>query len=293
MIYMLGTGAAVPSKNRGLPSIALRYLSDILLFDVGEGAQYKLIEMGLSPVKIRAIFITHLHGDHLFGLPGLIQTMAMYNRSESLIIYGPKGVGDYVNSAIEATRHRPKFNIIVREEDELYDGGRYIVKRFPVDHGMPSYGYVFEERKRLILDTRRLEHEGIPRRLWGLIKSGKDLVWNKRLIRSSDYVVEVSGYKIVYTGDTRPTFSVVENSLNADVLIHDSTFDDSYSTEAHSEGHSTAGDAGRIARLANAKMLVLTHISARYSDDARILVDDARKYHSNVVLAEDYMIIPL
>lgn len=293
LVYMLGTGAAVPSKNRGLPAIALKYLSDILLFDVGEGTQYKLIRTGLSPVKIKAIFITHMHGDHIFGLPGLLQTMAMYDRKENLIIYGPKGINDFIESAIKATNHRPRFNIIVVEEEDVFDGGHYIVYRFPVDHGINGYGYVFEEKKRYVLDTKRLEREGIPRSVWSLLKKEEKVSVNGRIIYRRDYLVEAKRLKVVYTGDTRPTLSVVENSMGANMLIHDSTFDDSYAEEAHSEGHSTAGDASRAAKLARVKVLVLTHISARYSRDTSILLADARKYHSNVIVAEDYMIIPV
>lgn len=293
LIYMLGTSAAVPTKDRGLPAIALKYLSDILLFDVGEGTQYKLIKMGLSPVKIKAIFITHMHGDHIFGLPGLLQTMAMYNRSENLIIYGPPGISNYIKSAIGATYHKPQFNIIVIEDQEIFDSGNYIVRRFPVDHGIPSYGYVFEEKEKYVLDTKQLVNEGIPRKLWGLLKKQEKIYFAGKIIRREDYLIRAKGLKVVYTGDTKPTLSVVDNSLNADVLIHDSTFDDNYSEEAHEEGHSTAGDAGRIAKLAKAKTLVLTHISARYGKDTSILLADARRHHNNVIVAEDYMIIPV
>lgn len=293
LVYMLGTGAAVPTKERGLPAIALKYLSDILLFDAGEGIQYKLIKMGLSPVKIKAIFITHMHGDHIFGLPGLLQTMAMYNRNENLIIHGPPGISDYIKSAISATYHKPQFNIIVIEDQEIFNSGNYMVRRFPVDHGIPSYGYVFEEKEKYVLDTKRLTREGIPRRLWGLLKKQESIYFAGKIIRREDYLIKAKGLKVVYTGDTRPTLSVVNNSLNADILIHDSTFDDDYLKEAHEEGHSTAGDAGKIAKLAKAKALVLTHISARYGKDTSILLADAKRYHNNVIVAEDYMIIPV
>ncbi len=293
MLVFLGTSAAVPTKRRGLPAIALKHEADIFLFDVGEGTQYKLIRAGLSPVKITAIFVTHLHGDHVFGLPGLLQSMSMYDRKTPLHIYGPKGVSYFIESSIRATGHKPPFEVTVREDLDSVVYGSVRIKRFPVDHGLrESYGYVVEIYKPFKLDIEKLRQINLPVRYWSRLQKGEDVEFRNRVIRAEEVLIKRKPIKIVYTGDTRPIMRTVEEAKDAEVLIHDSTTADDLADEAHAEGHSTAGDAGRIAYLANVKLLILTHISARYTD-TRILLSDARRYHINAIVAEDYMIVPV
>ncbi len=293
LIVFLGTSAAVPTKNRGLPAIALKHGADVFLFDVGEGTQYRLIRAGLSPVKVTAVFITHLHGDHVFGLPGLLQSMSMYDRKTPLHIYGPKGLAYFVESSMKATGHKPPFEVSVHEDLNSIVYGNVRIRLFPVDHGMKeSYGYVIEIHKPLKLDVEKLREIGVPVRYWSTLQRGRDIEFKGRTIRARDVLIERPPVKIVYTGDTRPIMRTVEEAKNAEILIHDSTTADDLAEEAHEEGHSSAGDAGRIAYLAGVKLLVLTHISARYTD-TRTLLSDAKRYHSNTIVAEDYMIIPV
>ncbi len=293
MLVFLGTSAAVPTKKRGLPAIALKHEADIFLFDVGEGTQYKLIRAGLSPVKITAVFITHLHGDHVFGLPGLLQSMSMYDRKTPLHIYGPKGISYFIESSIRATGHKPPFEITVHEDLDSITYRNVRIKRFPVDHGLrESYGYVVEIYKPFKLNVEKLRQINLPVRYWSRLQRGEDVEFRGSIIRAEEVLIKRKPIKIVYTGDTRPIMRTVEEARKAEVLIHDSTTADDLADETHVEGHSTAGDAGRIAHLANVRLLVLTHISARYTN-TRILLSDARRYHINTIVAEDYMIVPV
>lgn len=293
ILVFLGTSAAVPTKRRGLPAIALKHEADLFLFDVGEGTQYKLIRAGLSPVKITAIFITHLHGDHVFGLPGLLQSMSMYDRRKPLHIYGPRGLSYFIKSGVRATGHKPPFEVTVHEDLDSIIYGDVQIRRFPVDHSLKeSYGYVVEIHKPFKLDVEKLRRIGLPVRYWSKLQRGKDIEFEGKIIKAREVLIERKPVKIVYTGDTRPLMRTVEEAMNAEILIHDSTTADDLADEAHSEGHSTAGDAGRIARLANVRLLILTHISARYTD-SKILLSDARRYHTNTIVAEDYMIVPV
>jgi len=243
-IVFLGTGAAIPMK-RGLPCIALRIDSDIYLFDIGEGCQKRLFAMGLSPVKIKGIFITHLHGDHYLGLFGLFQTMHLMGRKEPLVIIAPHKLKEL----LEAYENIGLLNIdfpieyIDTKPCELYRDGKIIISSFKVEHGIEAYGYKAQLK---------------------------------------------NGIAIVYTGDTRPCRSVVEESEKADILIHESTFTSDMREEAYKEGHSTAADAGKHAYEANVKELVLFHISARYRN-TDLLFYDAYRYFRNVNIAEDYM----
>jgi len=292
-ICFLGTSAGIPTKKRGLPCIALKYRGEILLFDVGEGAQARLIRASLSPMKIKAVFITHLHGDHVFGLPGLLQTMAMLGRSEPLSIYGPKGLRDFIYKSFELTGFKPQFDIYFHVPPGVYEVNDYVVRSFTVDHVTEAYGYVFEEKCiRGRFNPEKAKQLKIPLKYWRLLRMGKLVTLNDgRIIRPQDVIDDYSrGAKIVYTGDTRPIDKIITIAKECDVLIHDSTFASELRKEAYEEGHSTSLDAALIASKANAKVLILTHISARYHDNPSILLYDARRYFSNTFLAEDYMI---
>ncbi len=248
--YLLGTGAAVP-LNRGLPCNALRVENNFYLFDVGEGCQEKLFKAGLGVVKAKAIFITHLHGDHFLGLFGLIQSMHMLNRREDLYIYAPNRLWNILNTIFSNSVESTGFNIVfhsIKKDALLYEDNYLKVYSFQTDHGIESYGFVAYVRVR---------------------KKQK---------------------KIVYTGDTRPIPNTIEASENADLLIHEATFTSNKSREAYEQGHSTSMDAAIIAREAKVRQLVLTHISARYESPLPLYYD-AYRFFDNVIIGEDLMVI--
>ncbi len=289
-IVFLGTGAAVPSANRWLPCIAVDLGSEVLVFDAGEAAQYRVISSSIGLSRISRVFITHMHGDHVLGLPGLIKSMHMNNRSAPLFIYGPPGIASYLESVFRATKFTPCFNVHVYEGFNIHVKTElYCVESFNVDHGCPALGYVLEVRKsRVKVDVEKLDKLGVPRHMIGALRRRGELVINGRVVRFSDVARRVDEVvaRLVYTGDTRPTSSVVSAAEGADVLIHEATFHSSMEKEAHEEGHSTSKDAAVIAAEAKVKALVLTHISARYRDP-RILESDARRFFRNSFVASD------
>jgi len=297
-LVFLGTSAAVPTRDRGLPCIALIRNGRIALFDVGEGAQYKMLIYGLSVLRVHAIYITHPHGDHVFGLPGLIHTMNMYGATHKLKIYAPKPVIKFLEETFEMSGHKPLFDV------ELYELSPGLtskfqdltIKAFTVDHIDNSYGFTIQQP--MIPGKFNPEAAlklGVPKGpLWKRLQMGEDVTLpDGRIVRSKDVVGEPRpGVKIVYTGDTRPIDVVVKESRDADVLIHDSTFDSSLKELAYKQGHSTAYDAAVIAKDANVMLLILTHISARYKD-CKILEDEARKVFSRSLVAEDGLTVYL
>jgi len=250
-LVFLGTGTAVPVTSRGLPCIALRLNGDIYLFDVGEGCQEKLFKAGLGVVKVKAAFITHLHGDHFYGIFGLLHSMNMMRKTSPLSIVTPLGLEKMLDSVIVGWRNKLGFTINLTYIDPwitAFNDGNIVVKPYPVLHNTPqSYGYIVE------------------------LKNGR---------------------KIVYTGDTLPCRSTVEACSEADVLIHESTFLSNMSSEAHSQMHSTSGDAGYVASLCNPRLLILTHISARYSDEYPLFID-AYRFFKNTLVARDYMTVAI
>ncbi len=297
-VYILGSSAAVATKQRSLPCIAVVYRGSVYLFDPGEGCQRGLQEAGLSPLRIKLIAVTHLHGDHLFGLPGLIQTMSLNNRDKSLIIAGPRGLCEFIDAAEKATLHYSRFDIkCVRVHDgfKLEFSPGIIIKAFSVKHTIEAYGYTFQEPQRPgKIDVAKALALGIkPGPLLAKLRRGEKVVVGGRLVRPDDVVSPpMPGARIVYTGDTAPTERVIEEAKKATVLIHDATFTEDMREEAHSQGHSTALDAAHAARKAEASLLVLTHISARYNSVAGH-VAEARRIHPYVVAAEDLLKIPV
>ncbi len=285
-VYFLGTGGGAPSKERNLPAFLVKREGFSALLDCGEGTQYTFMKYGFSSVSLDFVGITHLHGDHVLGLVGLIESMGMLNREKPLYVMGPSNLREFLYSAFEYTHFRPRFELRFIDEFENKD---LVIKRFKTCHTVPSQGYVIQEKDRVNLDVEKLNRIGVKD--WAMlrkIKEGNDVTVNGSLLRHEDFLITRKGSKVVYTGDTRPCQSTVDASKDADLLIHDSTFLDEPSALTY--GHSNASEASSIALESNVKLLALTHISARYTD-SRPLLDAARRTFPRVVLPDDLSFI--
>jgi len=240
------------------------------------------------------VFISHLHGDHVLGLPGLIQTMTLLQRERPLHIYGPGGLAGFIE-AFSSVLGDPGFTIKIYEilgGGVVFEGPEYNVIAVEADHDGPSWSYVLDERPRPgRFHPERAVELGVPEgSLWKRLQQGEDVVMGGgKLVRSEDVVEPPKrGLKIAYSGDTRPTGKLVEAARGADVLIHEATFDDSLEDKAAENGHSTAAQAADVAKAAGAGMLILTHISSRYPDEG-VLLEQARKIFPNTRVAKDLM----
>ena len=293
-VIFLGTGGSWPTVKRNVSAIAIKRGGEILLFDCGEGTQRQIQRSSLSYMQIKSIFITHFHGDHFLGLPGLIQTMQLNDRKESLAIYGPKGTSRIVETIKNLGYFKPAYEITghdVDEGDEIRFEG-YSVKPFRVRHNVPALGYVLEEDMRPgRFNKKRALELGIPEGpLFGKLQRGESIKLRDGRVITPDMVLGPPrpGRKIVYSGDTRPCENVTKFAENADLLIHDSTFLSDLEDVATEYGHSTARQAAEIARKAKVKKLVLTHISPRYMRDSDI-EREAKEIFENSMVAKDFM----
>lgn len=297
-LLFLGTSAAVPTVRRGHPCIALWWKGEILLFDCGEGAQRQLMSAGLSFEKITGIFITHMHGDHVLGLPGLLMTMALQNRRRPLNLYGPKGLRSFIEFCLPMTSYKLGFPIDIFEIGNglVHSGKKYKVYSHGVRHSVESYAYCFKEDDRPgKFNVKKAEELNIkPGPLRSMLVEGKPIkLEDGRIIMPEEVVAPPRpGVKIVYTGDMGNTPGFEEFCMNADILIHEATFDESMSSEADNLQHSTCVDAAKLAAAAGVKKLILTHISSRYSD-VSILLEQAKRFFRNVQVAEDFLSIEI
>ena len=265
-VVFLGTGGIMPTKERNVPAIALKYGGEIILWDIGEGTLRQLNTAKLSPMKIEKIFITHFHGDHYLGLMSLIQTMTLWKRERPLHIYGPKYAFEFIQNYLKSGFFRPSFEIHVHELGETRLKFKdYEIWSFKVDHGIPALGYVFKEKdKRGNFDVKKIKELGLKPGPWmkELEIKGKIEI-NGKLIYLEDVTGKPKkGVKIVYTGDTEQCERVKLFSERADLLIHEATY---LSREDKGDSyHSTVKEACETAKRAKVKLLALFHRAPRY-----------------------------
>lgn len=286
-ILFLGTGAAVPSRDRTTSALAVRSGRDIVLLDCGEGTQRQLMVSPFSFMKIRAILITHMHGDHVLGLPGLLQTMGLSGRKDPLTVYGPSCLEGYIRSAMDATEGDTGYELSF---ETVEDGGRYAIGdltaiAFCTDHGTESFGYVIREAdlpgkldRAKALSLGLEEGPDLAR-----IKNGETV----RGVEPSQVMGEPrKGLSMAYTGDTRPCPAIPLAAKGVDVLVHEATYMSSEAGLADEHAHSTVGQAADDARAAGARYLILTHISNRYREREG-LEAEARALFPDSFVAED------
>lgn len=298
-VVFLGTAGSIPTPTRSLPAVAVIRLGELIVFDCGEGIQRQMVKAGIGFNRKTKIFITHMHGDHVLGLPGLIQTMALLHRDKSLEVYGPCGLRDFIQGIEKALRSPPTFPLELKEisQDGLVCNEKdYKVYSTQANHTPPSFSYSLIENDRPgKFYPEKAKALGVPEgALWSSLQEGSVVKLQDGTVVKPDAVVGPPrpGRKIVYSGDTAFSPGLVKLAKDADLLIHDCTFDDDLSDRAKEDGHSTPRQAATTARKSNAKRLVLTHISARYKT-AKKLLDQAREITADTDVAEDFMRIQM
>lgn len=295
-VYFLGTAGALPTPSRNPPCIMVRRGTDTLLFDCGEGAQQQMMRARCG-FTINAIFVTHWHADHFLGIFGLVQTMSFNGRTEPLTIYGPLWVHEFVVALQQISKGNLKFPIQSVELSHgswvRFDG--YTITGFAVSHGMPALGYVLEEDPRPgRFDREHAISLGVPPGpLFGRLQRGETITIEKdgmkKEIQPGDVMGEMRpGRKVVYTGDTRPVAHILsEYAKNADLLIHDATYDETETKRAAEFYHATASQAGEAATAAGVKKLAIVHVSSRYTDVSAHMKDARSTFSGEVIAPND------
>ncbi|EJB3552308.1 ribonuclease Z [Listeria monocytogenes] len=302
-LVFLGTGAGVPSRGRNVTSIALSMLNErnaIWLFDCGEATQHQIMRSQIKLSKLEKIFITHLHGDHIFGLPGLLSSRSFQGGESDLTIYGPVGITEYVETSLRLSGTRLTYKIIFNEIEPglIFEDNMFSITVDELDHGLRSFGYrIVEKDKPGALNADKLIDDGVePGPIFQKIKKGETVTLaDGSVINGKDYIDEPQKGKIISIfGDTKATASELELALNADVLVHEATFEGDKEKLAGEYMHSTTLQAASLAKKANVKKLILTHISSRYDREAsKELLIEAQSVFENTEIAYDLAVFPI
>lgn len=305
-IEFLGTGAGSPGKFRNVSSLALRLLDErnsVWLFDVGEGTQHQILSSTIRPRKIEKIFITHLHGDHIFGLPGLLSSRSFQGGTEPLDIYGPIGIRDFVNVSLKVSETRLAYKIRFHEFEpkfagKIFEDNTFSVEVMPLEHRIASFGYrVTEHDHPGELQVDKLREMKIPSGpVYGKIKAGETVTLNDgRVINGQDFIGTAQKGRIVtILGDSRRTANALTLAKGADVLVHESTFAKGENKLARNYYHSTNIQAAEIADQAQVGLLLLNHISARYTGKlAYELEKQAKQVFANTKVVKDFDVIDI
>ncbi len=293
-VAFLGTSGSTPTRDRSLPSVAIEFNGDIYLFDCGEGTQRQFMIYGLSTSKIHSIFITHMHGDHVIGIAGLMRTLALNNRTEPLYIYVPEGEEEKAKAL--ATFDKAMFGYDIAfvgvRSGTVMRGKGFEIDAFRLNHSVKSYGYVFREDDKLHFIKDKCKMLGIKGTMFSQLERGETLTINKKRVKLKDVTHLEKGKRVVYATDSRPAATTVSAAKNADLLIHEATYSNELKDFASKRKHSTAMEAAEVAKKADVKQLILFHPSARYKDTG-VLVKEARSVFKNTRMAMDGMKIHL
>ncbi|KAF1296952.1 ribonuclease Z [Enterococcus sp. JM4C] len=303
-LQFLGTGAGVPAKHRNVSSIALKLLDErnaVWLFDCGEGTQMQILRTTIRPRKIEKIFITHLHGDHIFGLPGLLSSRSFQGGGSPLEIYGPKGIEKYIRTSLAVSQTRlgyPLKFIEIEKEGTLFSDAEFSVICCRLDHGIESFGYrVVEHDHDGELQVEKLQALEVPAGpIYGKLKRGEVVTLaDGRVLDGKEFQgAAKKGRVVTILGDTRKTEAAAKLAKGSQVLVHESTFNKLEARMAKNYFHSTTHQAAETAREAQVHQLVLTHISARYlGKEAQALEDEAKEIFPNTQMVKDFDIIDI
>ena len=286
-LIFLGTSNAIPTAERNHPAIWLEWEKERILIDCGEGTQRQIKKAGLNPCKITKIFLTHLHGDHVLGLPGLLETLEMSEYARQLDIYGPKGTARHIELLQQVYG---KFNIAIKAH-ELPCGietDDWKIESLPMDHGIPAWAFAFIIKERRRLDKAKIKKLKLPNTpLLGEIQKGKDVVINGKKVKAKDLAYVQPSTKVAIIMDTKYNQNAIDLAKDADLIICEATYAEKEKEYAENYKHLTASQAGTIAKKAKAKKLILTHIAQRYEQNLKYIENEAKKVFKNVRVVKD------
>ena len=293
-LHFLGTGAGMPSKERNTSALMVKLLDEIgemWLFDCGEATQHQILHTSLKPRKVTKIFITHLHGDHIFRLPGFLSSRSFQGGDTELTIFGPAGLQQWIEMTLSLSKTHLTYPIkfVEVQEGVIYEDEQFTIRAAGLRHVVPCFGYRIEQKDlpgELLIEKALAM--GVPKGpLLGQLKSGKDITLNNGIIvRASEVVAPPQkGFTLAVLGDTKFCAEAIALANDADIVVHEATFDGTTTDLAANYGHATNIEAAKVASQAHARYLLLNHLSARFlpSDLPQFLAE------AQAVFAQTYL----
>ena len=299
-LLILGCNSATPFENSHTTSQVLEIKNHLFLIDCGEGTQIQLRNQKIKFSRIKHIFISHLHGDHFYGLVGLISTFRLLGRTSDLNVYGPKGIKEIITLQLKLANSWTNYNLFFHELDSktsqiIFEDDDLLVKTIPLDHRVYTNGFLFQEKSvKRRLDMQKIEDFNIKPYDYQNLKLGKDLITEEgKIIQNQSLTLEPHPVKnYAFCSDTSYNESIVPLIEFVDLLYHEATFLDSHANLAKKTKHSTAKQAAKIAKLSKVKRLILGHFSSRYKDKSQFITE-AKSVFDKVELASDGKIFHL
>jgi len=302
-LTFLGTGSAVPTARRNHPAFYLQFKDENILIDCGEGAQRQFRKAKLNPCRITKILITHWHGDHVLGLPGLLQTLMLNGYNRKLEIYGPKGTSERVRKFFDLIgRKGQKLDVRVSEfggrgigvSEVVFDGGDFFVEAIEVEHDCPCLAYSFVVREKSRLDKAKLAKLKIGNSpLVGELVKGKNVLIGGKKVDGKKLVYVEPSRKISFVLDTRFNENAVALAKGSDLLVCEATYSVEDKDVAEMRAHMTSAEAAKIAKRAKVGKLILTHLSQRYDEMPKVILGEAGEVFENIKVAEDLDVVNL
>ncbi|MFH1133959.1 MAG: ribonuclease Z [Nanoarchaeota archaeon] len=289
-LVFLGTACMMPTKERNHAGMLL-LASEGILFDCGEGIQRQLRVAGVKPTRISKILITHWHGDHVLGLPGLLQTLSGSGYQGQLMIFGPKGSKLAAKKMMSWFHNDTRLDVVIKEvgRGKCFENDDFSLHALELDHGVPAVGFRFAEKDRRRIDIPVVRKLGIPDGpLLGKLQDGEAIEWKGKKVTPEEATVLVKGRSLAYVTDTALSRNCITLAKDVDVLVSEATFANALQEKADTYKHLSVKDAASLANSAGAKRLVLTHISQRYKDSDQLL-DEAKQLFDQTVIAYDLM----
>jgi ribonuclease Z len=296
-ITFLGTSQAIPTAKRNHTSILLKYCEDSILVDCCEGTQRQMRIAGINPCKLTKLLITHWHGDHILGIPGLLQTLALNNYNRTLEVYGPRGTRRFFEAIMNMFIFHGKIKTEIKEinDDGIFlENDKFSISAYEMDHGAPCIAYSFEEKEKRRVKMDELRKIGIkPSPMIAELQKGKNITYEGKTIKADKYTFLQEGKKITFIMDTALNANCIKIAENADLLISESTYMNDLEKKAYEYKHLTARQAAEIAKRARVKELVLTHLSQRYEEMPEKILHEAQKVFKSTKIAKDFMKLEL
>jgi len=291
-LTFLGTGSAIPTARRNHLAMLLQFKAENILIDCGEGTQRQFRKAKMNPCKITKILISHWHGDHVLGLPGLLQTLNLNGYNGELVIYGPKGSKQKFQEMIAPylPNRGMNYDIVVKEVGPgvVFENDEFVIEAADVDHDCPALAYSFVVKEKVRLDKDMLKKLKLPNSpLIGELTKGKTVEIDGKKIDGKKLMYTEPARKVSFVLDTRMNGGLAKFAKGADVLVSEATHSVEAQDVASDHGHLSSVDAANIAKKAKTKKLILIHLSQRYDEIPKVILSEAKKVFRDVSVVED------